>query len=50
MNRSGRIRYCGTFSTYGREQKCVQNFLLENLKGRPRSRWRDDIKMGFKEM
>jgi len=43
----------GACSTYGRQEMRIQNYLWEDLRerlrGRPRRRWEDNIKMGLKE-
>jgi len=38
-----------TCNTYGRDEKCIQNFNRETLK-KPRRRWEENIKVDFKEI
>jgi len=39
-------RACGT---YGRQERCLDDFGGERLLGRPGRRWEDNIKVGLQE-
>jgi len=44
----------GTCRTYGREERCIQGFVVKpeerRTLGRPRRRWEDNIKMDLQEV